>query len=143
LLYQQACLSITAASARSDGHTRERNIMDVHFGNHGDRCVLQVGIGQSFEKTYYPGDRTNKHIDYADGVVVVLEGEVFQIANGETTILKPGDILIVKSGGVHIVGNAGPGVARTLNTYFVETLRTKRLPDDENDVRELAKLHMA
>ena len=64
-----------------------------------------------------PGRHLGTHVDSAEEVFVVLEGEVEATAGDETTALAAGEMTLVPAMVPHSVANVGDGVARVVGVF--------------------------
>ena len=77
-----------------------------------------------------PGSRTPNHDHSASGIVIVLEGTLYEKKAGQTAHVAAGNLLVeVEMDVPHIVGNDGAEPAVSIHTYFTRQLRMNKYPD--------------
>lgn len=69
-----------------------------------------------------PGMRLGRHVDSAEEVLVVLEGEVEAEVDGERGRVRAGGFALVPAMVPHDVKNVGSGVARVCGVFSANTM---------------------
>ncbi len=77
-----------------------------------------------------PGSRTPNHDHSATGIVIVVEGSLYEKKAGRTARISAGHTMIEGEVDLpHVVGNDGDAPAVSIHTYFTRRLTMNTYPD--------------
>jgi len=101
----------------------------------------EIAALNGVEITWSPGARTPKH-DHGTvehGVVLVVEGEVYEIRDDRLRMYRAGETFTLTGTTQHIVGNPTDRPAVTMHIYS-SSLSMQTFPDSEEEARILREL---
>ncbi|MGA3210216.1 MAG: hypothetical protein ABSD20_02860 [Terriglobales bacterium] len=120
-------------------------MMKVKVGTYSRRVLIRAFGWEIAILTWPSGTCSKKHDHSVWGVVIPLDGEVFEIPDGgKGTCYGAGQgVLDVRKGSIHTVGNVGRKTAHTLHAYHIgddTKLRMNYFEHTAKDAAALAKL---